>query len=182
MSNLLLIEFPSEEKAEGVREILLDMRREYLIESGDAVIAMREADGRIKLNQLFEPVTQDAASGKLWVSLIGLLFMLPIAGAAQGAASSTAEGQFPELGIDGEFMIRAGRMLRSGNAVLFLLIRGMTTDKVLADLRRAGGAVIRSPFDETRRQVLRAALARLRALTAGGSLPQFRARRAPRED
>ena len=57
-----VIEFPNEEKAEGVREILLAMQKEYLIELGDAVIAVKEADERIKL---FQPVTQDAASGKL---------------------------------------------------------------------------------------------------------------------
>ena len=34
MSDLLVIEFPSEAKAEGVREMLLVMHKEYLIELG----------------------------------------------------------------------------------------------------------------------------------------------------
>ena len=81
MSDLLVIEFPSEEKAEGVREMLLAMQKEYLIELGDAGIAVREASGRIKLNQLFEPAAHDAVSGALWGSPIGLLLMMPLAGA-----------------------------------------------------------------------------------------------------
>jgi uncharacterized membrane protein len=40
-----------------------------------------------------------------------------------------------------------------------LLIRKMTTDKVLADLEGAGGAVIRTSFDHTKEQALRDALA-----------------------
>ena len=48
MSDLLVIEFPTEEKAEGVREILLPMQKEYLIELGDAVIAVKEDSGRVK--------------------------------------------------------------------------------------------------------------------------------------
>ena len=80
MSDLRVIEFPSEEKAEGVREMLLAMQKEYLIELGDAVIAVKEAGGRVKLNQLFQPVARGAVSGALWGSLIGLLFMMPLGG------------------------------------------------------------------------------------------------------
>jgi len=43
LSDLLVIEFPSEEKAEGVREMLLAMQKEYLIELGDAVVAVKDA-------------------------------------------------------------------------------------------------------------------------------------------
>ena len=165
VSDLLVIEFPSEEKAEGVREMLLAMQKEYLIELGDAVIAVKEAGGRVKLNQLFQPVARGAVSGALWGSLIGLLFMMPLAGAAIGAASGALGGKLTDLGINDEFMRQAARTLQSGNAALFLLIRKMTTDKVLAALRGAGGTVMRSSFDETKEEALREALADLRAKT-----------------
>jgi len=48
LSNLLVIEFPSEAKAEGGREMLLAMQKEYLIELGDAVVAAKEAKGRAR--------------------------------------------------------------------------------------------------------------------------------------
>jgi uncharacterized membrane protein len=67
-------------------------------------------------------------------------------------------------------MRRAARTLQSGNAALFLLIRKMTTDKVLAALHGAGGTVMRSSFDETKEEALQAALAGARAASveAGG--------------
>jgi hypothetical protein len=95
LSDLLVIEFPSEAKAEGVREMLLAMQKEYLIELGDAVVAVKDDRGRVKLNQLFQPVAHGAVSGMLWGSLIGLLFMLPLAGAAVGAASGALGGRWP---------------------------------------------------------------------------------------
>ena len=159
MSDLLVIEFPSEEKAEGVREMLLAMQKEYLIELGDAVIAVKQENGRVKLNQLFQPVARGAVSGALWGSLIGLLFMMPLAGAALGAASGALGGKLADLGINDDFMKRAARTLQSGNAALFLLIRKMTTDKVLAALRGVGGTVLRSSYDETKQEALQAALA-----------------------
>ena len=166
MSDLLVIEFPSEAKAEGVREMLLAMQREYLIELGDAVVAVKDDRGRVKLNQLFQPVAHGAVSGMLWGSLIGLIFMMPLAGAAIGAASGAFSGRLADLGITDEFMRQAARTLQSGNAALFLLIRKMTTDKVLAALRGAGGTVLRSSFDETKEEALRGALADVRAATA----------------
>jgi uncharacterized membrane protein len=71
-----------------------------------------------------------------------------------------------DLGIDDEFMKQAARTLQSGNAALFLLIRKMTTDKVLAALRAAGGTVMRNSFDETKEKALQAALAGVRAASA----------------
>ena len=159
MADLLVIEFPSEEKAEGVREMLLAMQKEYLVESGDAVVAVKEANGRVKLNQLFQPVAQGAVSGALWGSLIGLIFVMPLSGAAVGAASSALGGRLADLGISDDFMKQAARTLQSGNAALFLLIRKMTTDKVLAALHGAGGTVMRSSFDETKEEALQEALA-----------------------
>jgi uncharacterized membrane protein len=166
LSDLLVIEFPSEAKAEGVREMLLAMQKEYLIELGDAVVAVKDDRGRVKLNQLFQPVAQGAVSGMLWGSLIGLLFMMPLAGSAVGTASGAFSGRLADLGISDAFMRQAARTLQSGNAALFLLIRKMTTEKVLAALRGAGGTVLRSSFDETKEEALQAALAGARAASA----------------
>jgi uncharacterized membrane protein len=49
--------------------------------------------------------------------------------------------------------------LQSDSAALFLLIRKMTTDKVLAALQGEGGTVLRSSFDHTKEVALQEALA-----------------------
>jgi uncharacterized membrane protein len=157
VSDLLVIEFSSEVKAYGVREILVAMQKEFLIDPGDAVVAVRDPNGRIKLNQLPPLVKQGALSGTFWTSLIGLLSLNPLAGG--GPASGALGDKLTDLGINDDFMRKAARTLHSGNAVLFLLIRKMTTGKVLSELRRVRGTVLRSSFDETKEEVLQAALA-----------------------
>src|SRR5215813_5377889 len=82
MSDLVFISFPSEQKAEEVRDKVLGMQKEYLIELGDAVVAVKDANGRIKLNQLMNTTAAGALSGTFWGSLIGLIFLMPLAGAA----------------------------------------------------------------------------------------------------
>jgi uncharacterized membrane protein len=159
MADLVAIAFPTEEKAEDVRHKLLDLQKEYLIELEDAVIAVKQPNGRVKLNQLFHPAAAGAATGSFWGLLIGLIFMMPLAGVALGAASGALGGALADVGINDQFMKDAAESLQAGNAALFLLIRKMTTDRVLADLQGVGGTVLRTSFDHTREEALRAALA-----------------------
>lgn len=49
--------------------------------------------------------------------------------------------------------------LQSGNAALFLLIRKVTADKVLAGLQGVGGTVLRTSLDHTKEEALQRALA-----------------------
>ena len=173
MADLVQITFPSEEKAEQVRQKLLDMQKEYLIELGDAVIAVKQPNGHVKLNQLFHPTASGAVSGTFWGALIGMIFLMPLAGAAIGAASGALGGALADVGIDDRFMKDAAQSLQTGNAALFLLIRKMTTDKVLAALQGEGGTVARTSFDESKEATLRQALAggSSASPSAGGGAP-----------
>lgn len=159
MSDLVFIAFPTEQQAEEVRSKLLSMQQEYLIELGDAVIATKDSAGRVGLNQLVNTTKTGALSGALWGSLIGLIFLNPLVGAALGAASGAISGSLRDFGISDDFMKRAAGALAPGSAGLFLLIRKMTTEKVLAALHGTGGSVMQTSFDETKDEALRAALA-----------------------
>jgi len=171
MADLVAIAFPSEEKAAEVRQKLLDLQREYLIELGDAVIAVKQPNGSVKLNQLFHPTAIGAAGGALWGTLIGMLFLMPLAGAALGGAAGALGGALTDVGIEDSFMKEIGQSLHAGDAGLFLLIRKMTTDKVLADLQGVGGTVLRTSFDLTKEGALRAALAAHTAASAPAAAP-----------
>ena len=159
MTDLVFIPFPSEAKAEEVRQKILDMQKDYLIEVGDAVIATKDEQGRVKLNQLVHTTATGAAGGALWGTLIGMLFLMPLAGAAIGAASGAVGGALTDFGINDDQMKKAAQALKPGEAGLFLLIRKMTTDKVLADLKGIGGTVVSTSFDHTKEEQLKAALA-----------------------
>jgi uncharacterized membrane protein len=158
MSDLVVIEFPSEEQAEEVRRKVLAMQKDYLIDIGDAVIAVKEPNGNVKLNQLYHPTGAGAAYGALWGTLVGLIFLVPLVGAVAGAASGALAGAFTDVGINDKFMKDVAASIDSGKAALFLLIKKMTTDKVLEDLKGVGGKVIQTSFDHTKEQALRNAL------------------------
>lgn len=159
MSDLIAIVFPTETKAEEVRNRVLDLQKQYLITLDDAVVAVKGEDGKIKLNQIFSTTAAGAAAGSFWGLLVGVLFMSPILGVAVGAASGALGGALQDFGINDKFMKDVSESIQPGNAVLFLLVKKMTTDKVLADLQGVGGTVLQTSLDRDKEQALRAALA-----------------------
>jgi uncharacterized membrane protein len=159
MSDLVVIAFPTEAKAEEVRQKLLAMQKEYLIELDDAVVAVKDAQGSIKLNQMINMTTTGAVSGTFWGTLIGLIFMMPLVGAAMGAASGALGGALTDLGINDKWMKETAAAIQPGTAALFVLVRKVTADKVLEGLKGEGGTVMKTSLDHTKEAALQAALA-----------------------
>ena len=151
MSDLVFIGFDNEKQAEEVRDKVLALQHQYLIEVDDAVVVTRDQNGR---------AASGAVAEVFWGMLVGWLFLMPLAGAAVGAAGGALGGALVDVGInDQDMKQQANEALKPGTAGLFLLIRKMTTDKVLEDLKGAGGTVIRSSFDHAKENALRASLA-----------------------
>jgi uncharacterized membrane protein len=163
MSDLVVIAFPTEAKAEEIRQKLLAMQKEYLIELGDAVVAVKDSDGNIKLNQMINMTAAGAVTGAFWGSLIGLIFLMPLAGAALGAASGTLSGYLTDIGIDDKWMKETAAAIQPGTAALFVLVRKVTADKVLDRLKGEGGTVLKTSLDHTKEAALQAALAEVKA-------------------
>jgi uncharacterized membrane protein len=163
MSDLVVIAFPTEAKAEEVRQKLLAMQKEYLLELSDAVVAVKDAQGHIKLNQLLNTTAVGAVSGAFWGSLIGLIFLMPLVGAALGAASGTLGGYLTDVGINDKWMKETAGAIQPGTAALFVLVRKVTADKVLEGLKGEGGKVLKTSLDHTKEAALQAALAGVQA-------------------
>jgi uncharacterized membrane protein len=159
MSDLIVIVYPTEAKAEEMRQKLISLQKEYLIELSDAVIALKQDSGRVKLSQLMNTTAVGAVSGGFWGLLIGSIFLMPLLGASLGAASGALAGALSDFGIDDAFMKQLSANLQPGNAALFLLVRKMTSDKVLEAIKGSGGTVLRTSLDHTKEQALRDALA-----------------------
>ena len=157
MSNLIVIGFKDEFKAD---EVLLDLRkleREYLIDLEDAVVVIRNKEGKVKIKQTQELVTSGALEGGFWGLLLGLIFfhpMLAIVGVAAGAIS----GALTDIGIDDNFIREIGNTIESGTSAIFVLARKSTPDKVLDELSKFEGKVLRTSLSKEDEAKLQAVL------------------------
>jgi uncharacterized membrane protein len=127
------------------------------------VIAVKDDKGRIKLNQLLNTTAVGAVSGTFWGTLIGLIFLMPLAGAAIGATSGAIGGALSDVGINDKWMKETAAAIQPGTAALFVLVRKVTADKVLEGLKGEGGTVMKTSLDHTKEAALQAALAGVQA-------------------
>lgn len=140
MSNLVLIEYENEASAEAARDRLLELEKDCLINLEDAVVAVRQDATHVKLNQLVNLTTFGATSGGIWGAWLGLLVANPILGAAVGAGAGALVGHFSDTGINDDMIRHEAETLAPGHAVLGLLVKRVTADKVVPELARFGGA------------------------------------------
>ncbi len=135
MSNLIVVGFPKVDEAEAVRKELVAIQQEHLISLEDAVVVERDADGQVQLRQAINLTAAGALGGGFWGTLVGLLFLNPLLGAAVGAGMGAASGALSDLGINDGFLRELGETLPKGSAALCLLVRDATPDRVVERLR-----------------------------------------------
>jgi len=160
MSTLLAIAYKDKATAEAARAKLAELQNQQLISVQDAVVATHEGD-KIKLDQAVGLTGAGAAGGALWGGLFGLIFLVPIAGMAIGAATGALAGKLSDYGIDDDFAKAMGQKVTPGKAALVLLVGEVTTDRVLAEMKKMqfGGELIQSNLSEEDEAKLRAAAA-----------------------
>jgi uncharacterized membrane protein len=171
MSELIVVAFDDPNKADEVLNELRTLQRSYLIDLEDAVVAVRRADGKVQLKQSVHLVGMSAASGglwgALWGSLVGLLFLNPLVGFAMGtmlgAGTGALAGALTDYGIDDNFVRDLARTLNPNSSAIFVLVRKMQPEKVLNELSRFRGRVLRTSLSPEQEARLQAALAGLSA-------------------
>jgi uncharacterized membrane protein len=158
MSELVVIGFEDPQKAAQTRDKLVALQAAHLIDLEDAVVAVREADGNVQLNQVYPLSAVGALTGGFWGTLVGLMFLNPLFGMLAGAAAGAVSGALSDAGIDDRFMKELSLQLQPGSSALFVLVRRAATEKVLAELKPFEGRVLRTSLSHEDEARLRNAL------------------------
>lgn len=166
MSDLIVIGFDSPEEADRVLVKLNGLKKEYLIDLEDAVVVVRDEAGKVHLKQSLNltavGATSGLLSGSLWGGLVGLLFLNPLAGfaigGAIGAGAGALSGSLADYGIDDDFIKSLGETIPNNSSALFVLVRKVQPEKVLAELEGLRGRVLKTSLSPDQESKLQAAL------------------------
>ena len=166
MSELVVVGFDNPEEADRVLLKLSKLKREYLIDLEDAVVVVRDEAGKVHLKQSINLVSAGATSGflsgSLWGTLVGLLFLNPIAGfvlgGAFGVGAGALSGSLSDYGINDDFIKSLSETIPVNSSALFILVRKAQPDKVLAELSGVKGKVLRTSLSPDQEKKLQEAL------------------------
>ena len=157
MSSLIAVGFNDEFTAEAVMLELRKLQQEHLIDLEDAAIAIRNKEGKVRIKQTQELTTSGALSGGLWGLLFGFIFFNPLLGWAAGAIAGGVSGALTDIGIDDNFIREVGSTITPGTSAIFVLLRKATSDKVLEDLSKFQGTILKTSLsheDEAKLQAI----------------------------
>jgi uncharacterized membrane protein len=177
MSEFIAVAFETSSQADETLTRLQRMQREYLVDLEDAVVVVRDPNGKIHLKQSLNLVGAGAASGGLsgafWGALVGLLFLNPLAGmlvgGAVGAGSGALAGSLADYGIDDNLIREIAQAIKPDSSALFLLVRKAQPEKVLAELGDIHGKIIRSSLSTEDEKRLRDAIAGMKPARASAA-------------
>ena len=160
MSILVVVGYQEPYKAEEVRLHLWKLQREYLLDLEDAVVVVKNAEGKVTLHQPVNLTAAGAVSGGFWGALIGLIFLNPLLGLAVGASAGAVSGALTDIGIDDNFIKELGATMTPNSSSLFVLVRNETPapDKVLEELKGTGGTILKTSLSHEDEAKLQAAL------------------------
>lgn len=167
MSDLVAVTYPEINQAEKTLNTLKRLVVEHLLDLDDAVYVTKDSTGEVDLHQMINlpaaGAARGGASGVLWGTLIGLLFLQPFAGAAigavVGAGTGALAGTMSDYGIDDTFVKDLSAHMTPNSSAIFVLVRNVTVDKVVPEISKYGGTVLRTSLSDAAEQRLQTALA-----------------------
>ena len=124
--------------------------------------------GKIHIKQAVNLTALGATTGGLrgamWGTLVGILFLNPLAGMAisaiTGMGAGALSGSLADYGIPDDFIKKLSETIPEGSSALFVLFRSVTEDKVLPEIKPYKPRVLKTSLSNEAEAKLRAALSK----------------------
>lgn len=144
MSELIVIGFDEEKTAFDMEKTLKGLQKMDVLKIEDIAVVTKDADGNMKLHQSL--LTKSGAIlGGFWGTLIGFIFLNPVAGAAVGAGLGALKGHVFDAGVEHHFIKDVKGLVESKNAALFIRLKEVTNEEmVIAAIRPFKDEVLKS--------------------------------------
>jgi len=169
MSSLVVLGFDGITAADEVLNKVRGLKAQHLIDLEDAVVVERDAEGKVHVKQAVNLTRLGAASGGLsgafWGTLVGLLFLNPLAGmaigAAAGAGGGALSGSLIDFGVNDDFVKKLAETIPNNSSALFVLVREATMDKVVAEIQQWNPRILNTNLTGEQEAKLAAEIAKL---------------------
>lgn len=162
MSDLIVVAFDDELKAEKIRLSLMEMKKQDMIDLEEAAIMVRSRDGKVRLHHVAHWTGPATLGGGFVGILAGLMLFNPVlaaVGMVGGAAVGAAVGAMSEVGIEEDFMKRLAACVRPGSSAIFILSRSTDPESLKRELEKFDGKLLHTRLEHTETARLRKVLA-----------------------
>ncbi|WP_411109001.1 DUF1269 domain-containing protein [Streptomyces sp. c-19] len=148
MAELIVIGYDDPEVAGQAFATVQDLQRDYVVHLNGLAVVSVDADGGTHVDTSSRIVGVSAASGALWGTIFGILFLLPGVGLLTGAALGGLVGKLSKSGVDERFRRQVEDLLKPGSAAVVIMASKITDDKFTVAMRPHGGTVLKTSLSD----------------------------------
>lgn len=157
MSNLVVVLYDDQYRAKELMKELKQLKEDKQLAIDDAAYVTKDNEGNFRVHQEHSLTKSGAVAGGLGGIVAGLLFTIPVAGLAVGAAAGAIAGKKSDIGIDDKIIKQINDEMRLNTSAIFLLVRDVNREAVLPIFTKYGGKVMQttvSAEDEAKLQAM----------------------------
>ena len=142
-SAVLIVTFDNEEQGEKALDSLRQWKREKQIELGDAVVIVKDEEGKVKVHETSEfTTTRGAVSGGVAGLVVGTVLGGPVGGLLLGAAAGALAGKKIDLGVSNDEIEAVSDSMASCTSAIAVQIKSVKNKEMLAAaIRQSGGQI-----------------------------------------
>jgi len=148
MSELIVIGYDDSKVADDAYATVQNLQKDYVVNLNGLAIVSVDADGKTHVDTPSKIVGVSAASGALWGTVFGLLFLVPGLGLLAGAAMGGLLGKLGKSGIDEQFRNQVQEMLKPGSSAVVIMASKITDDKFAAAMQPYGGTLLKTSLND----------------------------------
>jgi uncharacterized membrane protein len=161
MSNIVVIVYDDETRANIVRQSISQAQGHGYISLDDSAVLEKNAEGKVHVhNELDRGIKVGAAGGSMLGLFIGAMFGGPIGVMIVGGLSGAFVGKLADKGISKKFVEQVAEELKPGTSALFFIVRDANPDYAVAAVRQYGGSLYHTSLPKEAEDELRGALER----------------------
>ena len=132
MSTLLVLGYPTEEKAKEAYQEVLSLGDDFIVNLQSVAVVARRDNDKFDVVTPGQPIVNSTVWGLFW-------------GAAIGAGLGALTGFFVKRGVDEDFQDRVRNLLtQKDEAAVFMVVSSMTEDKFAEAMRPFGGDILQT--------------------------------------
>ena len=158
MANLLVVMYDDQFRAKEVMKELKTLKENKQLEIDDAAYVTKDNQGTFHVHQEHSLTKSGAVAGGMGGLVAGLLFTIPIAGLAVGAAAGVIAGKAQDYGIDDKVIKAINDDMRLNTSAIFALVRDVNREAVLPVFTKYGGKVVQTTVSAENEAKLQAML------------------------
>lgn len=158
MSNLLVVMYDDQYRAKEVMKELRALQESKQLDLEDAAYVTKDNQGNFHIHQEHSLTKKGVIAGGTGGIIAGLLFTIPIAGLAVGAAAGVMAARAQDYGIDDKFIKALNDDMRLNTSAILMLIRDANREAVLPVFTKYGGKIVQSTITPENAEKLQAAL------------------------